>query len=58
MVQAPAYFGNRQLIGGIALVVLLLLNVVVRDRNTEAVREAAAAVDRSHETVSLLRRIS
>ncbi len=58
MAQAPAYFGKRQLIGGIALVLLLLLNVVVRDRNAEAVQTATAALDRSHETVSLLRRIS
>ena len=58
MAQAPAYFGKRQLIGGVALVLLLLLNVVVRDRNTEAVQAATAALDRSHETVSLLRRIS
>ena len=58
MAQAPAYFGKRQLIGGIALVLLLLLNVVVRDRNAEAVQAATAALDRSHETVSLLRRIS
>ncbi len=58
MAQAPAYFGKRQLIGGIALVLLLLLNVIVRDRNVEAVQAATAALDRSHETVSLLRRIS
>ncbi len=58
MAQSPAYFGKRQLIGGVALVLLLLLNVVVRDRNTEAVQAATAALDRSHETVSLLRRIS
>jgi PAS domain S-box-containing protein len=58
MAQTPAYFGKRQLIGGIALVLLLLLNVVVRDRNAEAVRAAIAALDREHETVSLLRRIS
>jgi PAS domain S-box-containing protein len=58
MAQAPAYFGKRQLIGGIALVLLLLLNVVVRDRNSEAVQAANAALDREYETVSLLRRIS
>ena len=47
MAQAPAYFGKRQLIGGIALVLLLLLNVIVRDRNVEAVQAATAALDRS-----------
>ena len=32
--------------------------MIVRDRNLEAVQAASAALDRSHETVSLLRRIS
>jgi PAS domain S-box-containing protein len=56
MAQAPG-IGIRQFVGGAALVLLLLVNVAVRDRNTEAVYAATAALDRSHETVSLLHRL-
>lgn len=57
MAEAPGSFGVRQLVGGVALVSLLLINVVVRDRNAEAVYAATAALDRSHQTVSLLHRL-
>jgi PAS domain S-box-containing protein len=57
MFPAPRYFRRRQFLAGAALVLLLIANVVVRDRNAEAVNAATAALDRSHQTVLLVHRV-
>src|SRR4051812_10341193 len=57
MAPGPRYFRRRQFLAGAALVLLLIANVVVRDRNAEAVDAATTALDRSHQTVLLVHRL-